>query len=213
MKLQVAFDCNCNTQIICDCVDRISGYIDFIEVGTPLIIEKGLLTIQELRPRYPHLKILADLKIMDGGFYEANAAFEAGADIVTALAAAEDATLKGAIDAAAKHGGEIMVDMIAYPDLPRRIGELGAMGADYICLHTAKDTQASGKDFSTFMREMKGFVKYAKLALAGGINPANIESYTSMDPDVIIIGEGITGASDPAEAARIVREKMDARQA
>ena len=82
MKLQVAFDCNCNTQIICDCVDRISGYIDFIEVGTPLIIEKGLLTIQELRPRYPHLKILADLKIMDGGFYEANAAFEAGADIV-----------------------------------------------------------------------------------------------------------------------------------
>lgn len=208
MKLQVAFDCNCNTQKICDCVDLISGYMDFIEVGTPLVIEKGLSTVRELRPRYPHLKILADLKIMDGGFYEANAAFEAGADIVTALAVAEDATLRGAIEAAAKHGGEIMVDMIAHPDLPRRIGELGAMGADYICLHTAKDTQQSGKDFSVFMREMKGFVKHAKLALAGGINPVNIESYTSMDPDVIIIGEGITGAADPADAARTVREKM-----
>lgn len=210
MKLQVAFDCGCNTRTICDCVDRISGYMDFIEVGTPLIIEKGLSTVRELRPRYPHLKILADLKIMDGGFYEANAAFEAGADIVTALAAAEDATLKGAIEAAAKHGGEIMVDTIAHPDLPRRIGELDAMGADYICLHTAKDTQGSGRDFAAFMREMRGFVRHAKLALAGGINPENIESYTSMAPDVIIIGEGITGASDPAKAAGIVREKMGA---
>lgn len=210
MKLQVAFDCNCDTQKICECVDYISGYMDFIEVGTPLIIEKGLLTVRELRPRYPHLKILADLKIMDGGFYEANAAFEAGADIVTALAVAEDATLKGAIEAAHKHGGEIMVDMIAHPDLPKRIGEIDAMGADYICLHTAKDTQGSGGDFASFMREMKGFVKNAKLALAGGINPKNIGDYTSMVPEVIIIGEGITAADDPAEAARVVREKMGA---
>lgn len=53
-------------------------------------------------------------------------------------------------------------------------------------------------------------MRHAKLALAGGINPENIESYTSMAPDVIIIGEGITGASDPAKAAGIVREKMGA---
>ena len=57
---------------------------------------------------------------------------------------------------------------------------------------------------------MRGFVRHAKLALAGDINPENIESYTSMAPDVIIIGEGITGASDPAKAAGIVREKMGA---
>lgn len=209
MKLQVAFDCNCNTQRICEYVDRISEYMDFIEVGTPLIIEKGLRTVEELRPRYPRLKILTDLKIMDGGFYEANAAFEAGADIVTALAVAEDATLRGAIEAARKNGGEIMVDMIAHPDLPKRISEIDAMGADYICLHTAKDTQGSGKDFAAFMREMKDFVKTAKLALAGGISPGNIENYTSMEPDVVIIGEGITAASDPVEAARSVRKKMD----
>lgn len=210
MKLQVAFDCNCTTQKICDCVDRISGDMDFIEVGTPLIVERGLLTVRELRPRYPHLKILADVKIMDGGFYEANAAFEAGADIVTALAVADDATLKGAIDAARGHGGEIMIDMIAHPDLPKRIGQVDAMGVDYICLHTAKDTQGSGKDFASFMREMKDFVKHAKLALAGGINPANIERYTSMEPEVIIIGEGITAAADPLEAASLVRKKMGA---
>lgn len=211
MKLQVAFDCNCNTKKICACVDRIADDMDIIEVGTPLIIEQGLTTVRELRSIYPQLLLLADLKIMDGGFYEANAAFEAGADIVTALAVAENATLEGVMEAARKHGKKVLVDMIAHPDLPTRIREIDALGADYICLHTAKDVQGSGQDFSAFMREMKGFVAHAGLALAGGIKPANIEQYAAMDPEIIVIGEGITAAADPAEAARAVREAMNAR--
>jgi len=91
-------------------------HFDIAEIGTPLIIEEGLAALEALKSRFPDKQYLADLKIMDAGFIEASSGFTRGADIVTVLAAADDQTISGALEAAEKHHGKIMADLINVPD-------------------------------------------------------------------------------------------------
>jgi 3-hexulose-6-phosphate synthase len=209
MKLQVAFDFNFDEGKICKYIDLIGNYIDFIEVGTPVLMEQGLGIVTNLKKRYPKQAVLADLKIADAGFYEANAAFEASADIVTVLAVADDMTIQGAVEAARRHSGQIMVDMLSVAEMTKRLAEIDRMGVDFVCLHTSKDRQSTHEDFSACFAQLKGHVKQSKLALAGGISLTNIARYVAMCPEVVIVGEAITGASDLVGTCRKIRTAMD----
>ena len=75
--------------------------------------------------------MLADLKLWIRD-YEVSQAIKFGADVVTILGVAEDASIKGAVEEAHKHGKQLLVDMIAVQDLEKRAKELDEMGADYI---------------------------------------------------------------------------------
>lgn len=182
--------------------------IDIIEVGTPFCMEYGLGAVKALKAAYPEKKVLADLKIADAGYYEAATAYENGADITTVLAVTDDSTILNARDAARTYGREIMADMVAVQNLPERLAQIDAMGVDYICLHTSKDLQRLDQDMTKAFAELRGYVKNAKLALAGGINRSSIQKFASIDPDVIIVGEGITGANDYGEAAAYFKSVM-----
>ena len=59
---------------------------------------------------------------------------------------------------------------------------------------------------------LRSYVKNAKLAIAGGINRTTIEKFAAICPDVIIVGEGITGAADYGEAAAFFKAAMDAAE-
>ena len=184
--------------------------IDIIEVGTPFVMEYGLAPVKELKAAFPEKTILADLKIADAGYYEAAAAFKNGADIATVLAVTDDATIRNAVAAAREYGCAIMVDMLAVPNLPERLTQVDAMGVDYICLHTSKDLQRLDKDMSKSFEVLRSYVKNAKLAIAGGINRGSIEKFVALRPDVIIVGEGITGAEKYCEAAAFFKAAMEA---
>ncbi len=184
--------------------------LDIIEVGTPFVMEYGLAPVRKLKQAFPEKLILADLKIADAGYYEAAAAFKSGADIATVLAVTDDATIRNAMTAAKEYGRSIMVDMLAVPDLPTRLMQVDALGVDYICLHTSKDLQRLDQDMSKSFEVLRSYVKNAKLAIAGGINRTTIEKFAAICPDVIIVGEGITGAADYGEAAAFFKAAMDA---
>ncbi len=68
---------------------EVRDVVDIVEIGTPLIIKEGVGAVRKIKNIFPFLKILADLKIADGGYYESQLAFEAGADIVTVLGNSE----------------------------------------------------------------------------------------------------------------------------
>ena len=68
---------------------------------------------------------------MDARDYEVSQAIKFGADVVTILGVAEDASIK-AVEEAHKHDKQLLVDMIAVQDLEKRAKELDEMGADYI---------------------------------------------------------------------------------
>src|SRR5665647_3130791 len=94
-KLQVAIDL-LTTQQALALAAKIAPYIDIIELGTPLIKNEGIAVVAAMKQAHPDKLVFADLKTMDAGELEADIAFKAGADLVTVLGAAGDATIAGA---------------------------------------------------------------------------------------------------------------------
>ena len=56
--------------------------------------------MREFHRFFPDKEILADLKIMDGGYLEASYAYEAGAAYATILGVSDNLTIEGALKAA-----------------------------------------------------------------------------------------------------------------
>src|SRR5205823_2201810 len=127
MRLQLAID----TQTLSEAealVSRVRDLVDLVEVGTPLMIREGVGAVRRLRAVFPDLTLVADLKIADGGHFEATLGFEAGARIVTVLAAAADETIRDAVRAGHERGGEVMVDLMGVSDLAGRAAEVDRLG-------------------------------------------------------------------------------------
>ena len=71
--------------------------VDWLEVGTPLILGEGLHAVRALRERFPAHPIIADLKTMDAGYLEAEMMFKAGATFVVVMAVAHEHTVREAV--------------------------------------------------------------------------------------------------------------------
>ncbi|GAE26563.1 D-arabino-3-hexulose 6-phosphate formaldehyde lyase [Halalkalibacter wakoensis JCM 9140] len=200
MKLQLALDL-VNIPEAIELVSEVQEFVDVVEIGTPVVINEGLRAVKEVKEAFPQLTVLADLKIMDAAGYEVMKASEAGADIITILGAAEDESIKGAVEEAKKQGKEILVDMIAVKDKKARAIELDELGVDYICVHTGYDLQAVGQNSFEDLLTIKSVVKQAKTAIAGGIKLETLPEVIKAQPDLIIVGGGITGKDDKKAAA------------
>ncbi|RXZ80798.1 3-hexulose-6-phosphate synthase [Paenibacillaceae bacterium] len=200
MKLQLALDL-VNIPEAIEVVREVQEYIDIVEIGTPVVINEGLHAVKAIKEAFPSLQVLADLKIMDAGGYEVMKASEAGADIITVLGATTDATIKGAVEEARKQGKSVLVDMINVKDIAQRAREIDALGADYICVHTGYDLQAAGQSPFEELRTIKSVVKNAKTAVAGGIKLATLPEVIAAQPDLIIVGGGITSQEDKKAVA------------
>lgn len=213
MKLQLALDL-VNIPEAIEVVKEVQDHIDVVEIGTPVVINEGLRAVNEVKKAFPNLTVLADLKIMDAAGYEVMKASEAGADIITILGAAEDASIKGAVEEAKKLGKQILVDMIAVKDLKGRAQELDALGVDYICVHTGYDLQAEGQNPFEALRIIKSVVKNAKTAVAGGIKLETLPEVIQANPDLVIVGGGITSKGDKkataAEMQKLIKEAVTA---
>lgn len=207
MKLQLAIDLLDIPEAV-ELAGQVKEYIDIVEIGTPVINRKGHEAVRKMKEAHPDLEVLADVKIMDAASYEVQQASEAGADIVTILGVAEDASIKGAVEEAKKQGKELLVDMIGVQDIEKRAKELDEFGADYIAVHTGYDLQAEGKDSFKDLATIKSVIKNSKTAIAGGIKLETVEEVIKQAPDLVIVGGGIANADDPKEAAKTIHEKI-----
>lgn len=207
MKLQLALDLVTAEEGI-ELVKEVESYIDVVEIGTPIVINEGLQAVKKMKDAFPSLNVLADLKVMDAGGYEVMKASEAGADIITILGATDDATIRGAVEEAKKHGNKILIDMINVQDIEKRAAEIDALGVDYICVHTGYDLQAAGENSFEQLRAIKNVVKNAKTAIAGGIKLDTLPEVIKANPDLIIVGGGITSVDDKAGVAEQMQKMI-----
>lgn len=207
MKLQLALDL-VNIPEAKELVKEVEDHIDVVEIGTPIIKIEGLKAVREMKEAFPNLEVLADLKTMDAAAYEVQKASEANADIVTVLGAAEDESIKGAVEEARNQGKEVLVDLIAVKDIETRAKELDELGVDYICVHTGYDLQAVGKNSFEDLQTIKNVVKNAKTAIAGGIKLDQLEEVIKVQPDLVIVGGGIAGQEDKKGVAAKMQEMI-----
>ena len=210
LELQLAIDL-LNKEQAAELANKVKDYVDIVEIGTPIVINEGLPSVQHMDENIDGVKVLADLKIMDAADYEVSQAVKFGADVVTILGVAEDASIKAAVEEAHKHGKELLVDMIAVQDLEKRAKELDEMGADYLAVHTGYDLQAQGVSPLDSLRKVKGVIKNSKIAIAGGIKPETIEEVAAESPDLVIVGGGIANADDPVEAAKQCKAAIEGK--
>jgi len=207
MKLQIALD-TVGLDEARRLLDAVGEWVDIVEVGTPWILREGVRPVTALKREYSRFQILADLKIIDAGAEEARIGYEAGADIVTVLAAAGDVTLREVVQAARRGRAAAMADLIAVPDVRRRAGQLDAWGLDYVCVHTAFDEQRTGGNPLEGLRAVQGVCRQARTAVAGGVKLSTLLPIVELNPEIVVIGGAITGAQDPATVAREMKAAM-----
>ena len=207
MKLQLALD-EMKTEEAVKLVEKVEDYIDIIEIGTPICLDAGNDAVARLKKELPDKEVLADCKIMDGGYLEAENAIKAGADYVPVCAAADILTVKGAFKATQDYGKKLVVDMITIADIPAKVAELEEIGVDVIAVHTGADAQAVGREPINDLKVMKECSKKAAIAVAGGISSKTIEKYVALNPEIVIVGSAIGNAEDPVAEAKAIKEAL-----
>lgn len=197
-KLQIALDVD-STETALKILDEVAEYVDIIELGTPLMITEGARVIKAVKEKYPDKFVFADIKVMDGGSIMAKIVFEAGADMTSVLAVADNATLQGVIGTAKEYGRKVLVDMCSVSDMSKRAKEIEKMNPDYICVHVGYDIQATGADPIEELKKISS-VSIPK-AMAGGIKITNFEDAVRSPAEVVIVGGGLYGQSNMKEIA------------
>ncbi|MEW6553854.1 MAG: 3-hexulose-6-phosphate synthase [Actinomycetota bacterium] len=205
--LQVALDFLDLERAIQVAGEAVAGGVDWIEAGTPLIKSEGLNAVRELRRHFPNQVIVADMKTMDAGRAEVEAAAKAGANIIDVLGAASDATVKECVEAANNYGAEIVVDLIEVGDPVDRARAAEAAGADYIAVHTAIDVQMRGGDPFERLKVVANAVNIP-IAVAGGINSETAAKAVESGADIVIVGGAIIKSKDARRAAEEIKRAM-----
>jgi 3-hexulose-6-phosphate synthase len=206
MKLQLALDGTLAQALTI--LESAHSFIDQIEIGTPLVLREGVAAVAAVNQRYPGIPVLADFKIADAGYEEASIAFEAGATVVTVLGLAADPTVREAVEAARRYGGQIMADLIQATDLVGRSRKLLDLGCHVLCVHTGYDLQAHNQSPLDALTTLRDALPDAPLAVAGGIHADTIAAIAALHPDLVIVGGAITRADNPAAAARTLKQRM-----
>lgn len=137
--VQVSLDLTSISEALAMAEVAMSAGVDWLEAGTPLLIAEGMNAVRELRRACPDTPIVADLKIMDGGWLEAEMMAKAGATHVVVMGQAMLETVELVVEASAEFGLQVMGDNLGMPDPVAGARQLADAGCDYIIHHIGYD--------------------------------------------------------------------------
>jgi 3-hexulose-6-phosphate synthase/6-phospho-3-hexuloisomerase len=199
--IQLALDFANAEQALRVAGEALPAGIPWVEAGTPLIKAEGLDVVRRLRAAFPQAVVVADMKCMDAGRVEVELAKKAGADVVTVLAAASDATIRDCVDAGRHHGIAVCADLVNTADPAARAKQVEALGVDLVSVHTPIDLQMHGQDALATLRAVCAAVAIP-VSCAGGLSAATVGAAVAAGAKVLIVGGAIAKAPDArAEAA------------
>ena len=206
-RLQVALDFLELDRALQVAAEAAQGGADILEAGTPLIKSVGLDAVRRLRAAHPRLEIAADMKVMDAGRVEVEAAAKAGARLVHVLAAAPDPTIAECVEAARDYGARIVADLLGAADPVARARQVAELGVDAIAIHVAIDLQMRGEDPFGLLRSVAEVVE-VPLCVAGGLHSENVAQAVEAGAAVVIVGGAIAKAPDARRAAADIKRAI-----
>jgi 3-hexulose-6-phosphate synthase/6-phospho-3-hexuloisomerase len=167
----------------------VAAGVDYLEVGTPLILGEGLHAVRALRERYPDKGIVADIKCMDGGYPETAMMAKAGATHVVVMSVAHEGTVKGAVKAGKEFGIKVMADIMLVPDKVAEAKRMEALGVDYIVLHTGFDERHE-ETWKTPMTDIEVVSKAVSIPVqaVGGLSLEQAMQAPKMGAPLVVVG-------------------------
>lgn len=168
--------------------------VDWLEVGTPLILAEGLHGVRLLRKAFPKVPIVADLKTMDGGYLEAEMMAGAGATHVVVMARAHEETIHCVVKAGRDFGVKVMGDNMVCPDMVAGAKWLEDLGCDYIVHHIGYDERrgiaAKGNPMPSPMDQLRDVVAAVKIPVqaVGGLSLEQAVQCPAYGAPLVVIG-------------------------
>ncbi len=198
--------------------------VDWLEVGTPLIIAEGMRGVRELRARYPQVPIVADLKTMDGGWLEAEVMAKAGASMVVVMGQAHEETIELVVKAGRDFGAKVMGDNMAMPDPVDGARKLEDLGCDYVIHHIGFDMRtlrrSRGQHADTPLDRLKEVVAAVAVPVqaVGGLTLEQATDTPSYGAPLVVVGAPLaidpnafrTAQGDVEAMLRLICEKVHA---
>lgn len=144
--IQVSIDVTSVEEALAIARMAIRAGVDWLEVGTPLIMALGLASVRPIAEAFPDYPIFADAKLVDGTRKYVVAAALGGATMTSVCGTASDASIREAAAGARETGTQIVVDLYACPEPVQRAREVVDLGADLVYLHYGGDQRAADPD-------------------------------------------------------------------
>ena len=116
----------------------------------------------------------------------------------------------GVVKAANAHGAEAQIDLINVDDKIGCARASADLGAQIVGVHTGLDAQAAGHTPFADLGAIASLGLPVRISVAGGIKQSTVQDVVQAGANIIVVGAAIYGAPSPAEAAREIRELVDA---
>jgi len=210
MKIQFAIDGITLGQGIY-LANKIRDYVDIIEIGDGTLRKYSESSISIMKDAFPEKKILADYKIMDGGYSQGKRAYELGADIVTCCIVADPECSRGLVRAAKETGKESWLDLIGVDPSQyyKYVDFVNELQPDYVCPHLSggifegEPGIHARKDAIKIVGSL-GFK--TNIVLSGGLTTDYLPEILACNPHHVNLGGALTKAKDPVAVAKVFYE-------
>ena len=188
-RVQISLDLQTLADALPTAEVAVRAGVDWLEVGTPLILGEGLHAVRVLRERYPDHPIIADLKTMDAGFLEAEMMFKAGATFVVVMGVAHEHTIRESVRAARQYGGRVMGDIMLHADKEAIARQMEEWGVDVVIVHTGYDERhlEVGKSPLDDLAKVRKAVALP-LQAVGGLSIDQAAKAPSLGAPLVVIG-------------------------
>jgi 3-hexulose-6-phosphate synthase len=181
--------------------------VDWLEIGTPLIVSQGLKPISEMVRAFPNYTVLADYKTMDSGGKNVHRTKAHGGHIMTVCANSPDETVKAAVAAGKETGIWVIADTIGVKNQAARAKQCADWGVDMVYLHYGTDERVANpsKDSTQWIDEV-----LACVSIPVGVGCFGVEDAVravAKGADNVTIGHPVVSSPNALEELkRIVRE-------
>lgn len=205
--IQIALDYATIEEAIAMARIGIEAGVDWLEIGTPLIVSQGVAPIGQMVRAFPDFPVLADYKTMDSGWKNVQRTADQGGHIMTVCANSPDETVQSAIAESKKNGVWVVADTIGVKNQAARAKQCADWGVHMIYLHYGADQRkADGtRDSVQWLEEVQRAVS---IPIGVGCFLAEDGARASAaGAELIAIGHPVISAADPLkELTHFVRE-------
>jgi 3-hexulose-6-phosphate synthase/6-phospho-3-hexuloisomerase len=205
--IQIALDYATIEEAIAMAKIGIEAGVDWLEIGTPLIVSEGVAPIGKMVRAFPDFPVLADYNTMDSGWKNVERTAVLGGHIMTVCANSPDETVQSAIAESKKSGIWVVADTIGVKDQPARAKQCAEWGVHMIYLHYGADQRKADatQDSTQWLAAVQ-----AAVDIPIGVGCFLVEDgarAAAQGAELIAIGHPVISAADPLKAlSEFVRE-------